>query len=474
MSEQALELPKGWVETKIGDIITSVKGKKPKILVKTISKNNFPYINIKAFEKKIFDEYTNDESCPRCTEKDLLMVWDGSRSGLVGFGVSGVIGSTIAKIDCHENNSKFLWYFLYSKYRILNTKQRGTGTPHVDPNILMNFKFLLPSLNEQKRIVLKIDELFSKIDSSKQSLEHTKLQLEQYGNSLLKSAFEGKLTKGWRKKENPSLDILLEKIQLNRKNQESKLQKLKPLYDDAPFAIPSDWTWTRVGIISNEIQYGTSEKATTTKSKLPVLRMGNIQDGVLNFEKLKYYPDNWNGREKYLLKDGDVLFNRTNSAELVGKSAIYRESHPPAVFAGYLIRVKILNEIYRPLLLTWYLNSIFGKLYVKSVVTQQVGQANVNGTKLAMMLIPLMSNEEQKEIIAIIEQGFSLIQNINQIITSRLSSLQTIKISILKQAFNGKLVPQDPNDEPAQILLDKIKSTKGSQPKKQRRSKNVK
>ena len=89
--------------------------------------------------------------------------------------------------------------------------------------------------------------------------------------------------------------------------------------------------------------------------------MGNIQDGILNFEKLKYYPDKWKKREQYLLKDGDVLFNRTNSAELVGKSALYREFHPPAVFAGYLIRVKILDEIYYPILLTWYLNSIFGK-----------------------------------------------------------------------------------------------------------------
>ena len=131
-----------------------------------------------------------------------------------------------------------------------------------------------------------------------------------------------------------------------------KLQKLKPFSDETSFTIPPEWNWTRIGVISNEIQYGTGDKASTKESKLPVLRMGNIEDGVLNFDKLKYYPDNWKHKEQYLLKDGDVLFNRTNSPELVGKTAIYRHFHPTAVFAGYLIRVKILDEIYAPLLLT--------------------------------------------------------------------------------------------------------------------------
>ena len=112
MTQQELELPKGWFETILGDVINSVKGKKPKTLGEKNSKNKIPYITIKAFEKKIFEQFTNDESCPKCTENDLLMVWDGARSGLVGFGVSGIIGSTLVRLDCYENNSKFLWYFL--------------------------------------------------------------------------------------------------------------------------------------------------------------------------------------------------------------------------------------------------------------------------------------------------------------------------------------------------------------------------
>ena len=484
MSQQELELPQGWIKTTIENIGQIVTGNTPSKKDSSNYGNFLPWVKPPQLDSQTPIENTPEKlskkgaSVARVLEKNSILI---SCIGDLGkLGIAGTQLSTnqqINSVTCFDEiHYKFAYYFFQSSIFSLWLEANNSATiiKIINKGRLSKAPFLLPPLNEQKRIVSKIEELFSKIDSTKQSLEHTKLQLEQYRASLLKSAFEGKLTEKWRKQNNPSLDMLFEKIQLNRKSQESKLQKLEPFNDDKPFSIPENWSWTRVGIISNQIQYGTSEKASTEESQLPVLRMGNIQDGVLNFKKLKYYPDNWKSREQYILKDGDVLFNRTNSAELVGKSAIYRNFHPPAVFAGYLIRVKILDEIYFPYLLTWYLNSIFGKSYVKSVVTQQVGQANVNGTKLAMMPIPLMSNEEQEQIISQIEQGFSLIENTSQIVESTLQKLQTMKMSVLKQAFEGKLVPQDPDDEPASELLERIKSTKESQSTKQRGMKNVK
>jgi type I restriction enzyme, S subunit len=468
MSQQELELPQGWIKTNVNDICeksqygwttSSEKNGNLKLLRTTDITSGQIDWNLVPFCK--------DE--PKDIEKYLLEDGDVviSRAGSIGFSClikkpkKSVFASYLIRFR-PLIDTQFFVYFLKSPFywKQVSEKSNGIALVNINATKLNQITLSLPPLNEQKRIASKIEELFSRIDSTKQSLEHAKLQLEQYRQSLLKSAFEGKLTEEWRKQNNPSLDILFEKIQSNRKSQESKLQKLEPFNDDEPFSIPENWSWTRVGILSNQIQYGTGEKASTKESILPVLRMGNIQDGVLNFKKLKYYPDNWKSREQYILKDGDVLFNRTNSAELVGKSAIYRNFHPPAVFAGYLIRVKILDEIYFPYLLTLYLNSIFGKSYVKSVVTQQVGQANVNGTKLAMMPIPLMSNEEQEQIVSQIEQGFSLIENTTQIVESSLQNLQTMKTSVLKQAFEGKLVPQDPNDEPASVLLERIKVLK--------------
>ena len=103
--------------------------------------------------------------------------------------------------------------------------------------------------------------------------------------------------------------------------------------------------------------------------------------------------------KQFILEEGDVIFNRTNSAELVGKTAVYKRSFPESIFASYLIRVQVFNEIYNPDFLSFFINSYFGRLYINSVVAQQVGQANVNGTKLSNMPIPLPNKKEQDRIV---------------------------------------------------------------------------
>ena len=101
----------------------------------------------------------------------------------------------------------------------------------------------------------------------------------------------------------------------------------------------------RIQDIADNIQYGTSEKANNNSSGIPVVRMGNIQNGKMIFENLKYYPKSWKGLNEFLLSEGDILFNRTNSAELVGKSAVYESIYPKSVFASYLIRLKIFHKL---------------------------------------------------------------------------------------------------------------------------------
>ncbi|MBF0112962.1 MAG: restriction endonuclease subunit S, partial [Desulfamplus sp.] len=152
------ELPNSWVVKRLGDYVESEKGKKPKSqsLVKTDT-HIFPYIDIKAFEEGVFDSWTDGEGCRFCSESDLIMVWDGSRSGLVSKGVNGALGSTLTRINFPKILNDYAFYFLQSKYLELNTKAKGSGTPHVNPDLLWNYKFPLPPLNEQHRIVTKIE-----------------------------------------------------------------------------------------------------------------------------------------------------------------------------------------------------------------------------------------------------------------------------------------------------------------------------
>jgi len=207
---------------------------------------------------------------------------------------------------------------------------------------------------------------------------------------------------------------LLEKIKEEQKNQLGKKYKELPPVDTMELPkLPNEWERTRIGNISDAIQYGTSEKAIGDTTGIPVIRMGNIQNGKLIFENLKYFPMNWSKLNDYILQDGDVLFNRTNSAELVGKTAVYKMPHPKAVFASYLIRVKVKRMLYNSDLLSYFINSVYGRSYISSVVSQQVGQANVNGTKLSFMPIPLPSISEQRKIFEEIEQRFSVADEVN-------------------------------------------------------------
>jgi type I restriction enzyme S subunit len=183
--------------------------------------------------------------------------------------------------------------------------------------------------------------------------------------------------------------------------------------------------------------------------------MGNIQDGGLDFSSLKYLPASHKDVDKLTLADGDLLFNRTNSAELVGKTAVYRAKLGPMTFASYLIRCQFAPGVI-PEWVSLVINSAYGRQYISAVSSQQVGQANVNGSKLAAMPIPLPSTEEQESILAAAGEYKSKASHFSSILAMSRSKSMTMRRSLLTAAFSGKLVPQDPEDEPASVLLERI------------------
>jgi len=232
-------------------------------------------------------------------------------------------------------------------------------------------------------------------------------------------------------------------------------------------AVAGDWPVRQLRDVTASQVYGSSAKANADSGGVPVLRMGNINHGKLDFSSLKYLPAEHPDVRKFDLEEGDVLFNRTNSPELVGKSAVF-EGQERMAFASYLIRVR-LTEACDPHWAALVINGPLGRAYVAEVRTQQVGQANVNGTKLAAMPIPLPPVDEQRRIVARVEEQLSAIDALRAAIERAQRRSASLRRAVLERAFRGHLVPQDPRDEPASVLLDGIRSERAATPAQTRR-----
>jgi type I restriction enzyme, S subunit len=228
-------------------------------------------------------------------------------------------------------------------------------------------------------------------------------------------------------------------------------------------ALPAGWSWSTVGDLASDVRYGSSSQARADIEGVAVLRMGNIVDGHIQADELKYLPSSHPEFPTLFLEEGDLLFNRTNSAELVGKTAVYAGVPHPCSFASYLIRVR-LRKGFEPKLLAYYINSPMGREWIASVVTQQVGQANVNGTKLKALAVPTPPAKDQKRLVSVIELQFSRIDAGVAALQRAKANLKRYRASVLKAACEGRLVATEAelarresrDYEPASVLLQRV------------------
>ncbi len=364
---------------------------------------------------------------------------------------------------------KFFFFYLSA----LKLESQGYSRHY---RFLKQINIPIPPHNEQRRIVVKLEKLLTKVDACKERLEKIPIILKRFRQSVLAAACSGRLTADWREK-NPdivSVNEVLDNIQKRRLNLASSLREKKRIEDiyscqekEDSDLLPISWKYVGLDKLCESFQYGTSRKSESS-GKVAVLRMGNIQNGEINWDDL-IYTSHEEEIEKYRLEPGDVLFNRTNSPELVGKTSIYR-GKPPAIFAGYLIRInnfKELNSEY----LNYCLNSSYAKEYCLRVKTDGVHQSNINAQKLAKFEVPFCSAQEQQEIVRRVEALFKVAEQIEERYKKAKAYVDRLTQSILAKAFRGELVPQDPNDEPASVLLERIREERG---KKQDRYQNRK
>lgn len=319
-----------------------------------------------------------------------------------------------------KTSNKFLCFFLNQfDYHNFVT---GTTRYKLTQSDMCKIPIPLPPLAEQGRIVAKIEELFAGIDAGVENLKSVKNQIALYRQSVLKSAFD--------------FDA-------------STFSALKNLID--------------------KVRYGTSKKCSTEKNvnSMPVYRIPNIdfKKGILDKTDLKFASFDYSEKSSLMLKSGDILIIRSNgSLNLVGRAALVYNTDTNGLYAGYLMRLRIKDtEKLLPKFLLHFLNSGKARAYIEEKAKSTSGVNNINSEEISDLQIPVPTLAEQERIVAEIESRFERADALETAVDRALNDAEKLKQAVLKKAFSGKLVPQNPDDEPASVLLDRIRAARASE-----------
>lgn len=468
MSKDINDLPQEWIKGKLPEISNIIMGQSPSSKTYSSLKVGIPFFQGKAEFGEIYPivgKYCS-EPLKIAQAEDVLISIRAPVGPTNLCKEESCIGRGLAAIRPMDKiPSKYIFYYFRNIEEWLSKQGTGSTFTAIRKSDLEEIEIPIPPLNEQRRIVAKLEVLLGKVDACITRLEKIPFILKRFRELVLSMACDGRLTADWRErnKDLPNATEIVKNLYQQRVSivtKEADQEKLKVVYqykesNDAKY-LPRNWTFVALNKLCESFDYGSSNKSQPS-GKIPVLRMGNIQDGKIDWNKL-VYTSNEKEIQKYALKPRTVLFNRTNSPELVGKTAIYR-GEAPAIFAGYLIRVNnypILDADY----LNYCLNTNYAKDFCLKEKTDGVSQSNINAQKLGKFEVPFCSLYEQQEIVRRVESLFKLADQIENRYQKAKAYVDKLTQSILDKAFCGELVPQDPNDEPASVLLERIKKEK--------------
>lgn len=464
---EKLSLPEGWMWTRLGEVAEIVLGQSPPSSTYNIEGIGLPFYQGKK-------EFGNLYPTPQkwCTApKKIAEKGDVLISVRAPVGPTNIcpekscIGRGLAAIRGLDGiKPRFVLYLMRGCENVIAGKGTGTTFNAIRGKQLREFEIPLPPLPEQYRIVSKIEELFTKLDAGVKSLKNVKTQLQRYRQAILKYAFEGKLTEEWRKTHKDQMELVQkfeertgeeQKKNEGGKPKESLLTDLSDLHE-----LPTNWMWIRLGDITESMKNGIYKpKRFYRDDGIACLRMYNIENGAIVWKDIKRMILTSEEAQAYELKIGDILVNRVNSRELVGKAAVIPEGLETCVYESKNIRLRLfVNFVDSKYVNFWF--QVFRQKYFDRHAQQTVGMASINQEQLSSMPVPLSPLHEQCKIVEEIEHSFSIVNQIEKSVNHSMMQAEKLRHAVLKRAFRGKLVPQDPTDEPAEKLLERINERK--------------
>lgn len=495
--------PETWCEAELGDFAQSIQyGYTAKSSQEIIGPHLLRITDIQDggvnWTEVPFCEISDDEKLKYLLQSDdLVFARTGATVGksflIRGEIPDSVFASYLIRVRLPRGvNPQYNYYFFQSGnyWKQISESSSGIGQPNVNGAKLAALRIPLPPLNEQKRIVAKIEELFSELDDGEESLRRARRQLGVYRQSLLKQAFEGKLTATWRS-QNPDLlespDQLLQRIQVEREaryeeqvneweeavekweadgsvgRKPSKPTKPKPLnlFDCSELpknvGTPIEWLVLIYGELCSVVKNGISQKPSGSTG-YKISRISAVRPMFFDYEDYRFIPCSDEFAEGYALEAGDLVFTRYNGARRYVGVCAHFTGKDARLYPDKLIRTRPDLPSLDPSFLEFALNSGFSRAWLETKIRTTAGQSGVSGGDVKAIPIPLCSLPEQQEIVRILDEQFTVIEQNEREIDAALKRSEALRQSILKKAFSGQLVEQDPNDEPASELLARIRA----------------
>ncbi len=494
MNEVVLnELPENWAWTKLGDVVTKIIGGG------TPSKDNpnywegdIPWLTVKDMRSRRpadamdhISEKAVQESSTNIIPADTVII--ATRIGLgkvIRVPYKAAINQDLkALILPPEIEKGYLEYWFVSKTNYLESIGSGTTVKGIRLEQVRDLDFPLAPPEQQKRIVAKVEELFSHIDAGIEALKKAKQLLKQYRQSILKAAVTGELTKEWREANKDKLESatqLLERILKERREkwEEQQLEQFKAngkipkndkwkekykepvAYDGTPlFELPEEWCWVFMGQVGEVIGGLTkNRKREQLNKQLPYLRVANVYANELRLDDVTKIGVQENELNRVLLEKGDLLIVEGNgSPEQIGRLAIWDGSIEPCVHQNHLIKVRLQENKCGNYLMYW-LSSLGGRDAILQVASSTSGLYTLSISKVSGLPVPFPPLGEQIEIYNAVSSKLSSIERLEQEIDVQLIKVDKKKQSILLAAFSGNLEKRLANDGDAKSLLESIEA----------------